>query len=85
MGLDLIEKAHLETKVLPAAPLGDVSLPVEEESQPRWVRFRRLCREAFSEFFGTFILILFGNGVDAQVVLSGGQKGDYQSINWGWA
>jgi len=41
-------------------------------------------REPFSEFFGVFILILFGDGVVAQVVLSSGKKGDYQSISWGW-
>ncbi|KAK3071607.1 glycerol channel [Teratosphaeriaceae sp. CCFEE 6253] len=33
---------------------------------------------------GTFILIMFGDGVVAQVVLSNGEKGDYQSISWGW-
>jgi aquaglyceroporin related protein len=41
-------------------------------------------REPFSEFFGVFIMILFGDGVVAQVVLSGGTKGNYQSISWGW-
>jgi aquaglyceroporin related protein len=40
--------------------------------------------DAFSEFFGTFIMIMFGDGVVAQVVLSDGKKGDYQSISWGW-
>ena len=40
---------------------------------------------------GTMILILFGNGVDCQVVLGGstkvvsGPKGDYLSLNMGWA
>lgn len=33
---------------------------------------------------GTFILIMFGDGSVAQVVLSRGEKGDYQSISWGW-
>ncbi|KAF2215477.1 hypothetical protein CERZMDRAFT_57026 [Cercospora zeae-maydis SCOH1-5] len=33
---------------------------------------------------GVFILIMFGDGVVAQVVLSRGEKGDYQSISWGW-
>jgi hypothetical protein len=58
----------------------------EEERPPRllWSRVRHYCREPFSEFFGTMILILFGDGVVAQVVLSNGQKGDYQSISWGW-
>lgn len=50
----------------------------------RWPRIRRMLREPFSEFMGTFILIMFGDGVVAQVVLSNGTKGDYQSISWGW-
>ncbi|KAK3676242.1 glycerol channel [Recurvomyces mirabilis] len=50
----------------------------------RWPRIRRIFREPFSEFMGTFILIMFGDGVVAQVVLSNGTKGDYQSISWGW-
>ena len=40
--------------------------------------------EPFSEFWGTFVLIMFGDGVVAQVILSGGEKGQYQSISWGW-
>lgn len=49
-----------------------------------WSRIRHIIREPLAEFFGVFILILFGDGVVAQVVLSGGTKGDFQSINWGW-
>lgn len=49
-----------------------------------WFKVREYFRDAFSEFFGTTILILFGDGVVAQVLLSHGQKGDYQSISWGW-
>ena len=49
-----------------------------------WPRIRHYLREPFSEFLGTFILIMFGDGVVAQVVLSNGEKGDYQSISWGW-
>jgi aquaglyceroporin related protein len=30
------------------------------------------------------ILVLFGDGVVAQVTLSKDQRGDYQSISWGW-
>lgn len=66
----------------------DHKIPQEEavQSQPdlRWSRVRHYMREPFSEFFGVFILILFGDGVVAQVVLSNGLKGDYQSISWGW-
>lgn len=54
------------------------------EPEPTWVGTRRLCRDAFSEFMGVFILILFGNGVVAQVLLSDNKAGDYQSISWGW-
>ncbi|KAI6804312.1 aquaporin [Hortaea werneckii] len=50
----------------------------------RWPRARRFMREPLSEFLGTFILVMFGDGVVAQVVLSNGEKGDYQSIAWGW-
>lgn len=49
-----------------------------------WPRIRHTCRFAFAEFMGTFILVMFGDGVVAQVVLSNGEKGDYQSISWGW-
>ena len=45
---------------------------------------RATLRECAAEFFGTFILITFGVGVVAQVVLSGRTAGDYLSINIGW-
>jgi MIP family channel proteins len=41
-------------------------------------------REAAAEFLGTAVLIAFGVGVVAQVVLSGGASGSYLSINLGW-
>ncbi|KAM5344221.1 hypothetical protein ACJ41O_012758 [Fusarium nematophilum] len=62
----------------------DSTLQPNREEQLVWSRIRYYCQDAFSEFFGTFILILFGDGVVAQVVLSRGTKGDYQSISWGW-
>ncbi len=43
-----------------------------------------MIREAAAEFLGTFVLIAFGVGVVAQVVLSGHAAGDYLSINVGW-
>jgi hypothetical protein len=52
--------------------------------KPRWERIRQAIRQPLAEFFGVFTLIIFGDGVVAQVVLSNGQKGDYQSINWGY-
>lgn len=41
-------------------------------------------REVLAEFLGTFVLIVFGVGVVAQVVLSGQDAGTYLSINLGW-
>jgi MIP family channel proteins len=41
-------------------------------------------REALAEFLGTFVLIMFGVGVVAQVVLSGETNGSYLSINLCW-
>jgi MIP family channel proteins len=41
-------------------------------------------REAAAEFLGTFVLIVFGSAVVAQVVLSGQANGTYLSINLGW-
>ncbi|ATZ53607.1 Bcaqp9 [Botrytis cinerea B05.10] len=66
----------------------DHKIPQELEIQSKpdllWSRVRHTMREPFSEFFGVFILILFGDGVVAQVVLSSGERGSYQSISWGW-
>lgn len=70
-------------------PLIDHDIPQADAIPQRpdlwWSRVRQTLRDPFSEFFGVFILILFGDGVVAQVVLSGGKNGSYQSINWGWA
>lgn len=57
-----------------------------------WSRIRHHLRDPFAEFMGTFIMILFGDGSVAQVTLSANtqlpkssqNKGDYQSISWGW-
>jgi len=44
-----------------------------------------IARKAFAEFIGTYILIVIGNGSIAQSHLSNGDKGNFFSINWGWA
>ncbi|RDW77789.1 aquaporin-like protein [Coleophoma cylindrospora] len=56
----------------------------EVHSHLAWSSVRVIMREPFAEFFGTFIMILFGDGSVAQVLLSGSGFGNYQSINWAW-
>jgi len=63
-----------------------------DESDLWWPRVRLALREPLAEFFGVVIMILFGDGSVAQVLLSAGEKsapgangyGAYQSISWGW-
>jgi MIP family channel proteins len=43
---------------------------------------KNTAREIFGEVLGTAILILFGDGVVASVVLF--NNGNYESITWGW-
>ncbi|KAJ7432757.1 major intrinsic protein superfamily membrane channel protein [Mycena galericulata] len=56
-----------------------------------WSKYRLMLREYAAEFLGVCILIIFGTGVDCQVVLSSvpgvapAQRGSYLSINFGWA
>src|SRR6266446_3132797 len=45
---------------------------------------RGVVRELLAEFFGTFVLIVFGVGVVAQVVLSRSAAGTFLSINIAW-
>jgi MIP family channel proteins len=45
---------------------------------------RSVARDMAAEFLGTFVLIVFGCGAVAQVVLSGRTSGEYLSINLGW-
>ncbi len=43
-----------------------------------------VAQEAAAEFLGTFVLLVFGAGVVAQVLLSGGTAGTILSIHIGW-
>lgn len=46
---------------------------------------RPVVREMAAEFLGTMVLIVFGCGAVAQVLLSQQANGEYLSINLGWA
>lgn len=76
------EFEHREHYV-PPAPV-ETEQTVLREAELAWCRIRRYMQDPFSEFCGTFILVLFGDGSVAQVVLSSGTRGEYQSISWGW-
>ena len=64
----------------------------EHHRDLRWERIRHTLRYPFMEFCGTMIMIVFGDGSVAQVLLSANpelpkssqNKGDYQSISWGY-
>ncbi|KAJ3157521.1 glycerol channel [Geranomyces michiganensis] len=47
-------------------------------------KFKHRYREELAEFIGTFIMMIFGNGVCAQVSLHGGKNGEYLSISFAW-
>lgn len=63
----------------------------QHQSNLWWSRMRHHFRDPMAEFFGTFTMIIFGDGSVAQVLLSTNpnlplssqNKGDYQSISWG--
>ncbi|KAE9236034.1 hypothetical protein PF005_g1230 [Phytophthora fragariae] len=61
----------------------DVALTPAAVAKPYQVK-SPLLRECMAEFIGTMVLIMFGDGVVAQVVLSEGAKGDYININLCW-
>ncbi|KAF2465504.1 aquaporin-like protein [Lindgomyces ingoldianus] len=73
----------------PSAPV-DKDHDIHPRQQLLWSRIRTVLREPFAEFWGTFIMIMFGDGSVAQVLLSTGQNtapggngfGPYQSISW---
>ncbi|KAK1242392.1 hypothetical protein MKX07_000378 [Trichoderma sp. CBMAI-0711] len=87
--LEHIHYAEGELHCQDKSPVKDqqviVEVVVTEKRTTAWYAFRKTMREPFSEFFGVLILVLFGDGSIAQVVLGQGAKGDWQNINWGWA
>lgn len=74
----------------PQAPVDGEHVEAPQSSL-LWSRIRIVMREPFAEFWGTAVMVMFGNGSVAQVLLSAGQTaapggngfGAYQSINWG--
>uniref|UniRef100_A0A0W0FQ63 Putative aquaporin 4 n=1 Tax=Moniliophthora roreri TaxID=221103 RepID=A0A0W0FQ63_MONRR len=73
---------HLELNTLPN---------VEYVETNKWWGYRQALREYVAEFAGVACIIIFGDGVVCQVVLSSNTgvastpKGEYLSISFGWA
>lgn len=78
------KQSYREPYVEPVAPPPEYIINEEQRDVILFSERKRAVQEFFSELFGTFIMILFGDGVVAQVVLSKGTQGDAQSINWAW-
>lgn len=84
-----ISKLRTKIGLQPEAPIMEGH---EVHHNLAWSAFRTTLREPLAEFFGTFVMVLFGNGSVAQVQLSAGEItapgkngfGNYQSINWGY-
>ncbi|KAB5583215.1 aquaglyceroporin [Coniochaeta sp. 2T2.1] len=80
-----VETAHNEHTVVSSSQVSSPPSSIPEmETELKWSKTRTIWQDAFSEFWGVFIMIMFGDGVVAQVVLSNKKNGDYQSISWGW-
>ncbi|KAF2149321.1 aquaporin [Myriangium duriaei CBS 260.36] len=86
-----IHQARRYLGLHPTAPLADHHNTAPHSDLP-WPKIRAALREPFAEFWGTFTLVLFGDGAVAQVLLSKDQTsapgghgfGSYQSISWGF-
>lgn len=88
-GSGKLQQARSGLGLKPSAPI-DEDHDAHERQQLLWSRIRVALREPFLEFWGVFILVMFGDGSIAQVLLSTGNKapggmgfGQYQSISWG--
>ncbi|KAG5643533.1 hypothetical protein DXG03_000725 [Asterophora parasitica] len=59
------KSSHGEMHVTPELPS-----PAVDVGPNRWWKYKQVLREPVAEFTGVMILIIFGAGVDCQVVLS---------------
>ncbi|GIZ48864.1 hypothetical protein CKM354_001190800 [Cercospora kikuchii] len=86
-----VHKARRVLGLHPSAPIIEEH-DTASHSTLLWTKIRLVLKEPLAEFFGVMIMVCFGNGSVAQVLLSAGQTsapggngfGDYQSISWGW-
>ena len=88
-----LEQVRSNIGLKPQAPTdNDHDLATVHRHSLLWPQIRLILREPFAEFFGVVIMVLFGDGSVAQVLLSAGEQtapgkdgfGAYQSISWGY-
>ncbi|KAF2725908.1 MIP family channel protein [Polychaeton citri CBS 116435] len=88
-----IHPHHTELEpVLPAAPvaadhstkLHNTNWAHSDDEPNTWAHIRHAWREEFAEFWGTFMILLFGAGVECQVNLHG-NAGDFLQCRLTWA
>jgi hypothetical protein len=85
-----LSEARRDLGLHPHAPI-DEDHEFAERQKLLWSRIRVVLREPFAECLGVVIMVMFGDGSVAQVLLStnetmapgGSGFGTYQSINWG--
>jgi aquaglyceroporin related protein len=75
-----LEKTRGVLGLHPKAPIDETHDEAEHQDL-LWSRIRLTFREPFAEFLGTFVLVLFGDGSVAQVLLSKGQATAPGKIN----
>ena len=85
-----LSSVRIKLGLHPDAPIDDEHEDLEHH-ELLWSRIKLALREPFAEFFGVFIMVAFGDGSVAQVLLSTGNTtapggngyGNYHSISWG--
>ena len=83
-----VKAVHTADPGISVGPSGHGALAGGGRSRSRGARWRPdrfgLAGELVAEFFGTFIILIFGAGVVAQVVAGGSSLGGHDSIAWAW-
>ncbi|KAK4703648.1 hypothetical protein P7C70_g2568, partial [Phenoliferia sp. Uapishka_3] len=77
--------AHPEFMVSIRNPNQEQQIDAEDEYYTNYLfSTRSYMRVYFAEFLGTLILVVWGEGTQAQVVAARKEPGDYLSVAWGW-
>lgn len=90
-GSPKVDDSRPSDERVPDVETGRAMTKVNSRGPNWWWKYKQLLREPVAEFAGVAILVIFGAGVECQVVLSANltvaasPKGDYLSATFGWA